>query len=155
MAKQVWLDLEETVINNWNDGLLLAHTHKIRKYLNLHEVKEITIWSFAIYDRNDQLEFEDSGMKRSIEDCLNVRINQYPSVDEIQKLVFHYENTRYDSRLDFMSMNGKFWSFVKYCMGHQIGNHCVLIDDAVPDWRMSDFKDTFIETININNLKVE
>lgn len=153
MSKQVWVDLEETVINNWNDGFLLTHTHKIRKYLNLHEVSDIRIWSFAIWNDKDKTEFVDSGMKKSLEIALDVNIIEYPSVEEIQKLVFHYENTRYDSRSEFMSMNGKFWSFVKYCMGHQIGNHCVLIDDAVPDWRMSDFKDTFIETINIKNLK--
>lgn len=25
MSKQVWIDLEETIINNWQDGLLLSH----------------------------------------------------------------------------------------------------------------------------------
>jgi hypothetical protein len=149
---QVWLDLEETIINSWHEGLLM-NVDKIKKQLELLNVCTVNIWSFAIWDEDDHNEFVKSGMKESIERALNVTINGWLCVDDIQKAVQKYENITYESRSDFMSLNGKHWSFIKYCLYKQRGHQNILIDDVVGNWLMSDADtNTIVQLINIKNI---
>lgn len=148
----VFLDLEETIIDSWANGILV-NAGRIKKWLDKNHLGGIHIWSFAIYDDKDQHEFETSGMKTSIEHVLGREILSSLSIVDMSKLVYQYEKLRYDNRSDFMQMNGKHWSFIKYCMGHQIGNKCILIDDCVPDWVLSDNNTgTIVELINVRNI---
>ena len=137
--KQLWLDLEETIINNWNDGLLINST-RIRNWLDNNNIDDINIWSFAIWDEKDQLEFVKSGMKESIERVLRRQILSYPSITEMSKFVYQYEKIHYDGRTDFIAINGKHWSFIKFCMGQHPGKDCILIDDSIPSWNIEDTK---------------
>jgi hypothetical protein len=156
VAVKVWLDLEETIINNFDDGLFLGHVYKIKKWLDQKEIKEVNIWSFAIWDDKDIKSFEFR-LKEEIELALGRPIISYPSVEQMQKLVYHYESIEYDSRSDFMQLNGKRWSFIKYCLGNQYSfeaNECVLIDDAVPNQTLVDYdRNLTIQLINVLNLK--
>jgi hypothetical protein len=136
---QVWIDLEETIIDSWSSGLLINH-HKIKNWLDTNNIDDINIWSFAIWDEKDQKEFVSSGMHESIERVLNRKILSSVSVTEMHKLVYQYEKVRYDNDTDFMSLNGKHWSFIKFCMGHHVGQDCILIDDCVPSWIIEDTK---------------
>ena len=152
MTKHLWLDLEETIIDSWSSGLLI-NPHKIRKWLDQNDIDDIHIWSFAIWDDKDKNEFVTSGMKESIECVLRRQILSSLSVIEMHKLVYQYEKVRYDGTTDFMSLNGKHWSFIKYCMGHHIGEHCILIDDCVPSWTLNDNKTgTIVELINVRDI---
>ncbi len=149
---KVWLDLEETIINNWNDGLFLGHVHKIKKWLDDNEIKEINIWSFAIWNDKDILDFE-SHLKKQIELALGRPIVLYPSVEQMQKLVYQYEHTEYDSVWEFMQLNRKNWSFIKYCLGHHKDCKCILIDDAVPNQTLVDHDiNLTIRLINVLSL---
>jgi len=57
---EVWLDLEDTIITNWNEALL-TNNGKIKKWLDERDVKELRIWSFAIQNNNDKERFVRSG----------------------------------------------------------------------------------------------
>lgn len=129
---EVWLDLEDTIITGWKEGLLL-NPGKIKKWLDDRDVKEIRIWSFAIWNEADKKRFVGSGMKQMIETALERPILEWPSMAEMQVAVQHYEGIIYDSRTEFMQLNSKKWSFIKYCLGHKKNTTCVLIDDAVPN----------------------
>jgi hypothetical protein len=149
---QVWLDLEETIINSWHEGLLM-NVDKIKKQLELLNVTTVNIWSFAIWDKDDHTEFVKSGMKESIERALNVTINEWLCVDDIQKVVQKYENIVYESRSDFTLLNGKHWSFIKYCLYKQRGHQNILIDDVVGNWLLSDADtNTIVQLINIKDI---
>ncbi|PPD55509.1 MAG: hypothetical protein CTY12_00605 [Methylotenera sp.] len=149
-AIKIWLDLEETIINNWYDGLLI-NPGRIKKWIkSTYNVDEINIWSFAIYDEKDKAEFVSSGMKEAIEKALECRINDFLSIDEMRAKIEKHEGIKYDSREDFMQINGKKWSFIKYCVGYEPNARCVLLDDAVPSWELIDWKtNTVVHLINI------
>jgi hypothetical protein len=75
-------------------------------------------------------------------------------MEESMKVVSKYESVQYDSRFEYAQLNGKHWSFFKYCMSQHVGDHCILIDDAVPSWTLTDHKTgTTIELINILDIK--
>ncbi len=149
---EVWLDLEDTIITNWNEGLLL-NPGKIKNWLDERDIKELRIWSFAIWDDKDKAHFVRSGMKRMIETALERPILEWPSVKEMQTLVEYYEGIIYDSRTEFMQLNSKKWSFIKYCLGHKKHTTCVLIDDAVPNMTIKELDLLLtIELIKVQNL---
>ena len=150
---KIWLDLEETIINNWYDGLLIR-PGKIKHWLkSTYNVDEINIWSFAIWDENDKKEFVSSGMKEAIEKALECRIIDFPSVEEMQYKIEEYEGIKYDSRGEFMQLNQKRWSFMKYCLGYEPNTRCVLLDDAVPSWELIDWKTkTVVHLINVTDI---
>ena len=130
MNKVIWLDLEETIINNWNDGLFTYHTHQLKQWLKKQDVTSVNIFSFAIYDVKDKAHFLSSGMKTSIEQALGVIIDEVPSVADIQAQVYKYESVKYDSLYEFIQLNGKQWGFIKFCQLSP-DQHNILIDDAV------------------------
>jgi hypothetical protein len=145
---KIWLDLEETIINNWDDGLFI-NIIKIRKWLDKLGVDEINIWSFAIWNDKDINTFEEQ-LKDNIEVIFNRRIVDYPSVEAMRAYVYGYERIHYDSQQEFMNLNGKRWSFIKYCMAYQIGQHSILLDDAVPNIDVYDRKTkTNIQLYNV------
>lgn len=148
----IWLDLEETIINNWNDGLLI-NVSRIKKWLADNNISNIHIWSFAIWNDSDQLDFVDSGMKDSIERALDCKILTYMSVAQMEQAVYEYERFRYDSQSEFMQLNGKRWSFIKYCLLKHPTKKCILIDDAVPTLEMKVKKTQGeIHLINIDDI---
>lgn len=123
----IYLDLEGTIIKSWHNPVFI-NIRKIRKYLRENNVKEIGIYSFAIYDDADRNEFNAS-MKDSIENLLNVKVIKVLTVDEIQKIICSSDNMH-----NFLTMDlGKYLSFLKYCMVKHKGRVATLIDDAVPD----------------------
>lgn len=152
---EVWLDLEDTIINSWSDGLLINY-EKIKTWLDTNNIGNINIWSFAIWDDTDIEYFETSGMKACIERVLDRKILAYPSVEMMQKFVFTYESIHYSSREEFMQLNSKKWSFIKTILGRYNNGpqHVVLIDDAVPTMDIIDHNnDVKIQLINIVDIK--
>jgi hypothetical protein len=145
----VWLDLEETIIDSWSSGILI-NVFKLKKWLDDHNVQLISIWSFAIWNDEDKQEFVANGMKSEIECSLHRPIISAPSVLNMKDYVYEYEHVKYDDACDFMAINGKHWAFIKFCMGQRPGEHCVLIDDCVPSWTIKDNKTGgVVELINI------
>jgi hypothetical protein len=149
-ALEVWLDLEGTVINNWDDGLFIQHVSKIKDYLQDVKPTFLNIWSFAIWTQKEKEEFDYSGMKERIEQCFGLPIIEYPSVDEMMVLCKPYEFLfNYTCPLEFMQINGKYFSFLKHAMS-QTSKKMVLIDDCVPGSVIQyTNKNVEVETLNI------
>lgn len=147
----LWLDLEETLINNWDEGQSIYLADKVVRWFKRrnHVIKTINIFSFAIYDDKDKNDFEIR-LKDDIEDLFDWDISQYPSVEEIRATVFKYENIQYDSQHEFIQLNGKHWAFVKFCLMQPAGTY-YLIDDTVPTLEIIDkTKNIKICLLNVN-----
>ena len=48
----LFLDLEDTIIESWNDPFLI-NVEKIKEWLKCHSFKEIRLFSFAVHDNRD------------------------------------------------------------------------------------------------------
>jgi hypothetical protein len=135
MKKVLWLDLEETIIQSWDNPVLIPqNVVNIRRFITSHNITEVFIFSFAIWDKKDAAFFRESGMKHEIEQVLGVRILSWPSIGEMRDMVFVAERIQYDSDHEFTSLNGKLFSFIK--LGTWVafpGIHSILIDDTVPN----------------------
>lgn len=147
-----YLDLEDTIIKSWDNPTIINYS-KIRNYLSNNIVKEIGIYSFAIHNEKDLKDF-NLDLKEQIEELLQVKIVKVLTVPEIMKVVKIYENLKYDSMYDFIQMNGKYFSFLKFCQVQHSREISTLIDDAVPN-SITSFSspNCVIQTVNINNLK--
>lgn len=147
----IFLDLEDTIISNWYDGRLLGNNIKrIRDTIRerFPNFKVLNIWSFAIYDQTDIDDF-DIRLRNDVEVAMRHKFDFIISVDRMMELVKEYENIHYDSRHEFMQMNNKFYSFIKYCQLYT-DLHLILFDDAVPNMIMQiPDKNLTIETIKI------
>lgn len=150
----LYLDLEETIIDNWYNGILI-NVQSIKCYLDDVYDKNIPIhiWSYAIGNQRDQREFLDTGMKSIIETALGRKIINFPSIEEMMSTVSAYEGLRYDSIPEFMQINGKHWSFIKYCLAQHSGANCVLIDDTIGNWTFKcNDTNTSVELVNVRTL---
>ena len=134
---KVFLDLEETIIVNFNDPLItLCNVGKIRDFLQDLEVKEVTIFSFAIWDAKD-LETFNSEIKPMIERGLNVKVVACPTTEEIRKTVLKRLLAHFNMH-DFLSLWGKKRAFIEFVQEVEGEGEFILIDDCVP---MMSFKD--------------
>ncbi len=150
----LWLDLEDTIITNWHDVLFTYHTQNIKQWILKYQPDSVHIFSAAIYDEADQRTFETT-MKLDIEQALQCSIQSWPSMYEVQRIIYNYERVKYDSLFEFIQINGKTWSFVKMLMGRNIKDeHHVLIDDAVSKIEVNDTsRNNKFTLINVNELK--
>ena len=149
----VWLDLEATIITCWEEGFLI-NQEVIKSWLDENNIGDINIWSFALWDEKDRDEFITSGMKSAIEKVLDRRILTHPCIREMRAMIFKTEKLKYISTRDFIQINGKHWSFIKFCMGEHPDKKCVLIDDMVPSIEIRDSRTQGeIILINIEDLK--
>ncbi|MFA6199080.1 MAG: hypothetical protein WC679_01575 [Bacteroidales bacterium] len=148
----VWLDLEDTIIPSWADFLYSGSTKNIkevRTWLRARDITQVNIFSAAIWDRGDKTIFLEQ-MKTELEDLLKVDICQWPSIEDLMKASKKFDFAQYYDTTEFVQLNGKFISFLKYCMVNGRNQHNILIDDSVADWVMiGDSGKTTIETINI------
>ena len=150
---EVWLDLEDTIITNWNEALL-TNNGKIKKWLDERDVKELRIWSFAIQNNNDKERFVRSGIKRMIETALERPILEWLSVEEMQTLVQYYDGIIYESQTEFRQIHSKQWSFIKFCLGSKKNMTCVLIDDAVANLKITEYDRLLdIHLVRIQDMK--
>lgn len=146
----IWIDLEDTVIDNWSSGYLLhLNVEKIKTFLNEKKPHRINIWSFAIWYEKQKLDFINSGMKESIECALESLIDQYPSIEEMRALVYDFEHIHYQDTNDFILLNGKAWSFIKFASLFS-DTEFFLIDDSVPSLTVQNRQtNTIIHLLNI------
>lgn len=127
---KVFLDLEETVINNWDEGLLVNAT-KVREFLAEHNATEFTVFSFAVWNDEDKAAFERLH-RRPLERALDCRVAACPSVEDFMRVDTEFTGLRFDSLTDFISIRGKVGAFTTWVRAHGLGN-ALLVDDVVPD----------------------
>jgi hypothetical protein len=148
----LYLDLEETIIAGW-DNPTFINSAKIRKYLRDNRVKEVIIYSFAIQNDCDRESF-NFHLKERIEEYFNISVIQVLTLLEIMEVVKKYDRIQYSDTYDFTQINGKYFSFLKYCLMENTGEISILIDDCVPDC-ISHYSnpETTIRTISVENLR--
>ena len=131
MTTKVFLDLEDTVITTFDDGVLLHdHLNALQWWLDNQNLREVSIFSFAIWNEKDKEEFVKIH-KSVLERELNVKIVEWLSVDEMAKLSQEFSGIHWD-RLDFMQLRGKHGAFIDVCKSREKDTTCILIDDAIP-----------------------
>jgi hypothetical protein len=144
----VFLDLEETIVSSWADPVFV-NVEKIDSFLHNHRVREIHIFSFAIDNETDKNVFEQSGLKKAIEDKLNVTIASYPSTQEIMNACSSRTGNHFEL-FEFKSLWGKMRAFHDFCNAKFSGCECWLLDDVVQNTLFINHdNDTIIYTVKI------
>lgn len=152
-----FLDLEQTIISIWTDPVL-CNVGKIRSFLEENDIKTVGIFSFAIYNYNDQVIFERE-IKPMIERALGVTVLTWPSVQDQVKADQEFTGRRSYSDFeihDFIAYRGKQDAFRNYVLSklskYQF-RRAILIDDVVPDQTIVDRRNNWaIEYYNVDRL---
>ena len=152
MNWQVFLDLEETIIDNWGNQELI-NVQRIGHWLAQHHVKSVSIFSFAIWNAADQMKFWEQLAPR-ITRALGVDIDSVPSLEEVWRADTKNTGIRFDNLADFLGMRGKSGAFQNWSRWCCQGANTVLIDDVVPDqethWPRAQQR---VVTVNVTGLE--
>lgn len=148
----VFLDLEETVIDNW-DNAALVNTTKVKDWLASLGVSKVRLFSFAVYDQRDKDRF-NTLLKPFLERVLEVEFLDSPSVDDFQVADTLVTGLHWDSRHDFIQVRGKLDAFRSWCKHKFDKQHNILLDDAVPNatWKNDD-SGLVLQYVNVDKLK--
>lgn len=149
--KEFFFDLEETMITSWTDRCII-NRDKIKNFIDANNIKSVNIFSFAIHDDNDRIDFIDN-IQPELEDVFDIKIVNVPTVEDIQKIILLKTGNNFD-KFELLSIWGKlktFHDFIPFMFKRDI--EAILIDDVVPNSVLV-FKDKNIkiETINILSL---
>lgn len=148
MKKIVFLDLEETVIVSWHDRIL-CNIEKVKGVLDSLDIREVSIFSFAIDNQKDVDEFNTPSFKGQLEKALDVRIDFVPSVEEIMKSCFRFSGNDFQM-YEFKSIWGKTRAFHDFCNAKFKDCECYLLDDVVQNTTFINHdKNLTIKTIRI------
>lgn len=151
MKRIVFLDLEETVIVSWQNPAMI-NIEKVRAFFRADKVTEVHIFSFAIDNDNDKQHFELSGMRKQIEDMLEIKIVANPSVQEIMRFCRKHTGNTFDMR-EFKLLWGKMRAFHDFCNANFKGCECWLLDDVVPNTTFTNHdNNTVIRTFQVNSI---
>lgn len=86
-AVRLFLDLEDTIVDNWYDFLFIpSKCEKIRNYIANNNIDQIIIFSFAIDNEDDVKQFEISH-KEDVERVLGFKIKKVFSVEHVMKVL--------------------------------------------------------------------
>lgn len=127
--KKVWFfDLEETIILSWNDPVLV-NKDRVTRFIEENSIKEITIFSAAIWNDEDKSHFH-SFLKPWLEDVFKVSIVDVISMTDVW-VGTSLTNIYIENIQELLSLFGKRRMFEVWCLEHSKANtHCVLLDDA-------------------------
>ena len=132
MNKQftVFLDLEETVITSWDEGLLV-NASKVREFLKEQNVTNFTVFSFAVWNDKDKADF-DRLHRRPLERGLDCMVKSCPSTEDFMQADTNLTGVHFDSLTDFISIRGKVGAFTNWVRFQGLAN-ALLVDDVVPN----------------------
>lgn len=132
---KLFLDLENTLISNWGENIFLNHKIDIiKQFIKDNNIKEATIFSFALTNQKDN-EYFKKNLKVDLEEALNISLNVC-IIEDIFKII----TTKYGISAEFYEFNdvylfnGKsdmFTHFVKLLQDEN--EEYVLFDDVVED----------------------
>jgi hypothetical protein len=150
---KLFLDLEETIIKSW-DNSLLCNVNTVKKFIETSSFVEansanllpVTIFSFAIWNEKDKLDFVWS-MQERIETVLQTKVERVVTVEEIVNSIRRNMKAHLSVH-DVVSIWGKHRAFFDWCRFEEECN-CRLLDDCVPNLFLVN-KDTGFSTETIN-----
>jgi hypothetical protein len=134
MNTRVFLDLEGTVINNWDDlDLEWRKCRALKRMLAEGNVRSVEIFSFAIYDDHDRQKWVDSRLGLLLSTHLEVDVTAFPlTVDEIKLNIQRSRGLFFEDRREFIQLLGKQEAFIQWAQS-QMSGEFLLIDDMVQD----------------------
>lgn len=149
----VFLDLEGTIIDTWGSNeTLQRHVEPIKLFLQMSKVTQIQIFSFAIYNVQDQDQFIDR-LKGGLEKTLGVEIIKWPNMIQMMSVDMRVRSTRLDDIHEFVLLRGKEGAFESWATRHHAGETSILIDDVVANRHLVDRDtDTTIWFTNVKTL---
>lgn len=128
----VFLDLEETIIQSWYNPTLV-NVSSIRTALrDVFDIESVGIFSFAIGNNTDREKFISQFMPM-IENALEVRVDldRIVTCDEMMKNSRELHGCVFESWADYINVVGKGGAFIDHCRLHRVGMNTILIDDCV------------------------
>ena len=145
MDKILFLDLEQTLIESWYVPDF-CNRDFINKIIDQEGTNKIHLFSFAIIEESDQLEFQKR-FKNPIENHFNIEILSVISVREMMNTIFKSQGAIFE-KFEFITIWGKLKAFQDYCAISFENTECVLVDDIVPNttYTLTD-KNLIIRTI--------
>lgn len=151
MKKHFFFDLEQTMITEWSDPVL-CNFDKIQRFIERCEIKEIDIFSFAIWNERDQQHFNKT-MKSWLEQQFQVQIVNVWTLDFVRQQITNKTSIRLDTT-EFISLWGKRRAFEDFCdIMLEHGSRATLIDDVVPNVTVRNHdKNQTISLINVDRL---
>ncbi len=138
MNTTIFLDLEDTVIEpittSWS-RLVAKNVIQVKNWINDLNPSEINIFSFAIHDDREVMNFSRSGARAFVEDFLSIRINRIIAVEQmIDAFVVGKRLTPGTVDFtDFVYMVGKQHAFPTFIRqtATESDHQFVLLDDTV------------------------
>lgn len=150
----IFLDLEETVINAWDKNpIFLSHCKRIFNLLRLLKVESVQIFSFAIHTPEEEEEFKIF-IQSDLEKRIGVPVSKVIPVRDMFTASQKVQKMHFEDLCDFILTRGKEGAFHDWCnMNHQ-KETSILIDDVVPNRTTIDHDFmTNIQTVNVTSLE--
>lgn len=151
--KIFYFDLEETLITSWVDTLL-CNKQKVEAFIKHHNVKEVHIFSAAIWDDFDKTTFEKN-LKEWLEGVYNISIISWPSMKDVWAKT-NWKTVKFDNVSEFIMLIGKKRMFEDWCkITHHRDSHCILLDDSFEEEILTNKNhNTIIEVVDINKVVI-
>lgn len=151
--KVFYFDLEETLITSWVDTLL-CNKEKVDAFIKQHNVKEVHIFSAAIWDDYDKNIFEKN-LKGWLEGVYNISIVSWPSMKDVWAKT-NWKTVKFDNVSEFIMIIGKKRMFEDWCkLMHHRDSHCILLDDSFEEESLiNKVHNTIIEVVDINKVVI-
>lgn len=151
--KVFYFDLEETLITSWVDTLL-CNKEKVEAFIKQHNVKEVHIFSAAIWDDYDKNIFEKN-LKEWLEGVYNISIVSWPSMKDVWAKT-NWKTVKFDNVSEFIMLIGKKRMFEDWCkIMHHSDSHCILLDDSFEEEILTNKNhNTTIEVVDINKVVI-
>lgn len=153
LPKFFYFDLEETLIDSWVDTLL-CNKEKVEAFIKQHNVKEVHIFSAAIWDDYDKNIFEKN-LKGWLEGVYNISIVSWPSMKDVWAKT-NWKTVKFVNVSEFIMIIGKKRMFEDWCkLMHHRDSHCILLDDSFEEESLiNKVHNTIIEVVDINKVVI-
>ena len=148
---RVFIDLEETIIESW-DNPLLMNVSKLKDILSTLEVSSVDVFSAAVWNDTDKSIFV-SQMKEAIERVLDVVIVDTISMGDVW-FQTQWKSAKFESICEMTALIGKKRMFEDWCREKHFNEHCILIDDSFGNsFLHNSDSGGIVQVIDVNNPK--
>ncbi len=151
--KLFYFDLEETLINSFYNPVF-CNQDKIEKFIKDNDIKEIGIFSAAIFDIRDKGYFIEY-IKEGIEKRYNIKIidNRIIMLHQVSEMFMEDLAISMDVS-EMLSLYTKAGAFYHYCnFVYKKDNHCILLDDVFDNMILINHnKKLTVEVVNVKEI---
>jgi len=130
----LYLDLEDTVIDSWDSRLIKpVQCKRIKDFMEFCKYEEFSIFSYAIWNDADREVF-NAKIRPMLEKYFECECVHVPTVQEMMETDHKLTGLHFNSISDYIRIRGKADGFRNWVVNMKPENdHYALIDDAVTD----------------------